>query len=130
VELNPDNFDAVYNLGALYFNRAVKLNEVANTIDDMKKFEAARKVADAVFDQAQPILEQAFALNSGDKGVLISLKQLYYRKMSSSPSTKAMRSFWVLEPGGKYKTVSAEMGEDEFYESQYNFVVERLKTAQ
>jgi Tfp pilus assembly protein PilF len=102
VELNPDNFDAVYNLGALYFNRAVKLNEVANTIDDMKKFEAARKVADAVFDQAQPILEQAFALNAADKGVLISLKQLYYRKMTN----------------------------DDSYEPKYNDVVERLKTAQ
>lgn len=102
VELNKENFDAVYNLGALYFNKAVKLNEVANGIDDMKKFEAARKVADAVFDQAQPILEQAFALNPADKGVLISLKQLYYRKMTN----------------------------DDSYETKYNDVVERLKTAQ
>ncbi|MCF8257803.1 MAG: tetratricopeptide repeat protein [Flavobacteriales bacterium] len=102
VELNPENFDAVYNLGALYFNRAVKLNEVANTIDDMKKFEAARKIADAVFDQSLPILESAFALNAADKGVLISLKQLYYRKMTN----------------------------DDSFEPKYNDVVERLKTAQ
>lgn len=102
VELNPENFDAVYNLGALYFNRAVKLNEYANTIDDMKKFEAARKVADEVFDQSLPILEKAYALNAEDKGVLLSLKQLYYRKMTS----------------------------DESYEARYNEVVEKLKTAQ
>jgi len=102
IELNGENFDAVYNLGALYFNRAVKLNEVANGIDDMKKFEAARKVADAVFDQSMPILEKAYALNGMDKGVLISLKQLYYRKMTN----------------------------DDSYEPKYNEVVEKLKTAQ
>lgn len=102
VELNPENFDAVYNLGALYFNRAVKLNEVANSIDDMKKFEAARKVADDVFDKSLPILENAFALNAADKGVLISLKQLYYRKLTN----------------------------DDSYEAKYNDIVERLKSVQ
>jgi len=102
VDLNPENFDAVYNLGALYFNRAVKLNEVANSIDDMKKFEAARKVADDVFDKSLPILESAFALNAADKGVLISLKQLYYRKMTN----------------------------DDSYEAKYNDIVERLKSVQ
>ena len=102
IELNPDNFDAVYNLGALYFNRAVKLNEVANGIDDMKKFEAARKIADDVFDQSMPVLEKAYAINGMDKGVLISLKQLYYRKMTN----------------------------DDSYKPKYDVVVERLKTAQ
>lgn len=102
VELKGDNFDAVYNLGALYFNRAVKLNEVANSIDDMKKFEAARKIADDVFDQSMPILEKAYALNGMDKGVLISLKQLYYRKMTN----------------------------DDSYKPKYDIVVEKLKTAQ
>lgn len=99
VELNPENFDAVYNLGALYFNRAVKLNEVANSIDDMKKFQVAKKAADDVFDRSMPILEKAFELNPEDKGVLISLKQLYYRKMTT----------------------------DDSYEAKYNDIVERLK---
>ncbi|MDB4655919.1 hypothetical protein OAE48_03630 [Flavobacteriales bacterium] len=87
-ELDPTNFDAVYNLGALYFNRAVKMNEAANMIDDMKKFEAARDAADAVFDVSLPILEQAYKINPDDKGVLVSLKQLYYRKMASDESYK------------------------------------------
>ena len=87
-ELDPTNFDAVYNLGALYFNRAVKMNEAANMIDDMKKFEVARDAADAVFDVSLPILEQAYKINPEDKGVLVSLKQLYYRKMASDESYK------------------------------------------
>ena len=88
VELDANNFDAVYNLGALYFNRAVKMNEAANLIDDMKKFEAAKDEADKVFDQALPILEKAYQINPDDKGVLVSLKQLYYRKMAKDESYK------------------------------------------
>lgn len=86
VELDGENFDAVYNLGALYFNRAVKMQEAANAIDDMKKYEAAKAEADKVFDQALPILEKAYAINGEDKGVLVSLKQLYYRKIAVDDS--------------------------------------------
>lgn len=88
VELDGQNFDAVYNLGALYFNKAVKMQEAANAIDDMKKYEAAKAEADVVFDKSLPILEKAYEINSDDKGVLISLKQLYYRKMADDASFK------------------------------------------
>jgi tetratricopeptide (TPR) repeat protein len=88
VELDDSNFDAVYNLGALYFNKAVKMQEAANMIDDTKKYEAAKAEADKVFDKSLPILEKAYAINGEDKGVLISLKQLYYRKMVDDPSYK------------------------------------------
>ncbi|MGK0383796.1 MAG: tetratricopeptide (TPR) repeat protein [Bacteroidia bacterium] len=88
VELDGTNFDAVYNLGALYFNQAVKMNEAANLIDDMKKFEVARDAADAVFEKALPILENAYEINPDDKGVLGSLKQLYYRKMAKDEAYK------------------------------------------
>jgi Tfp pilus assembly protein PilF len=89
VELDGNNFDAVYNLGALYFNQAVKMNEAANLIDDMKKFEVARDAADVVFDKALPILEKAYSITPDDKGVLVSLKQLYYRKMAKDTSYKS-----------------------------------------
>ncbi len=88
VELDDSNFDAVYNLGALYFNQAVKMQEAANMIDDTKKYEAAKVEADKVFEKSLPILEKAYAINPDDKGVLVSLKQLYYRKMVEDESYK------------------------------------------
>lgn len=88
VELDGENFDAIYNLGALYFNQAVKMQEAANMIDDTKKYEAAKAEADKVFEKSLPILEKAYLLNPDDKGVLISLKQLYYRKMVEDESYK------------------------------------------
>lgn len=98
VELDGANFDAVYNLGALYFNQAVKMNETANLIDDTKKFEVARAAADKVFDKALPILEKAYSITPDDRGVLISLKQLYYRKMVDDASFKS-----------KYEEIMARM---------------------
>lgn len=88
VELDGENFDAIYNLGALYFNQAVKMQEAANMIDDTKKYEAAKAEADKVFEKSLPILEKAYTINPDDKGVLISLKQLYYRKMVEDESYK------------------------------------------
>ena len=88
VELDGENFDAVYNLGALYFNQAVKMQEAANLIDDTKKYEAAKVEAEKVFEKSLPILEKAYQINPDDKGVLISLKQLYYRKMVENPAYK------------------------------------------
>ena len=88
IELKADHFDALYNLGALFFNKAVKMTDAANKIDDMKKFEAAKKEADVVFDAALPHLEKAYAMNPNDNGVLVSLKQLYYRKMVEDESYK------------------------------------------
>lgn len=88
VAVDDSNFDAVYNLGALYFNQAVKMNEAANLIDDTKKYEAAKAEADKVFDKSLPILEKAYSINPDDKGVLVSLKQLYYRKMVDDPVYK------------------------------------------
>ncbi len=84
--INTTKFDATYSLGASYFNVGVKKNEAANQIDDMKKFEAARDKADAVFDQALPMLEKAYELNPDDPQLLVSLKQLYYRKMAKDDS--------------------------------------------
>ncbi|MFM1874606.1 MAG: hypothetical protein RL266_343 [Bacteroidota bacterium] len=98
VELDGANFDAVYNLGALYFNQAVKMQEAANLIDDTKKYEAAKIEADKVFEKSLPILEKAYQINPDDKGVLISLKQLYYRKMVEDPAYKS-----------KYDEVMAKM---------------------
>ncbi|MCB9185661.1 MAG: hypothetical protein H6601_02825 [Flavobacteriales bacterium] len=89
VELDDSNFDAVYNLGALYFNQAVKMQEAANMIDDTKKYEAAKADADKIFEKSLPILEKAYTINPDDKGVLMSLKQLYYRKMVEDDSYKS-----------------------------------------
>ncbi len=79
IELKPDYFDASYNLGALYFNRAAEMLNEANKIpfNEQKKFEAAKAKAVAEFKLAQPYLEKAHVLDPKDLNTMISLQQMY-----------------------------------------------------
>jgi len=77
IELKPDYFDALYNLGVLYNNQGVKLYNNANNIKDAKKSAEEGKRADEVFKMAIPYLEKAHAINPKDRNTMLSLKQLY-----------------------------------------------------
>ncbi|MFT5858600.1 MAG: tetratricopeptide (TPR) repeat protein [Flavobacteriaceae bacterium] len=79
IALDPSYFDAKYNLGALYFNQGVELNNAANEIDDKIGFEKARKEADLKFFEAKSYLEKAREIKPDDRNTLSSLKQLYAR---------------------------------------------------
>jgi tetratricopeptide (TPR) repeat protein len=79
IELKADYFDAIYNLGALYFNQAVRINDAAQDIKDNKKYAEEQKKADGKFAQALPHLEKAHELDAKDVNTLSSLKQLYAR---------------------------------------------------
>ena len=60
IELDPSSFGSNYNLGALFFNKAVELNNSANSTSDDKKYKSLKKQADNFFDKALPYLESAF----------------------------------------------------------------------
>ena len=79
IELDNEFFEAQYNLGVLYFNQAVELTDVANQIKDNKKYAVAKEKADNKFKESLPYLERAFELNSKDKSLANTLRQLYYR---------------------------------------------------
>ncbi|MBX7181926.1 MAG: hypothetical protein K1X82_07425 [Bacteroidia bacterium] len=79
LEIDPSYFDAVYNLGALYFNGAVKIMDAAGGIKDNKLYDAEKNRAEAMFAKALPYLEKAHQLDPKDKSTLGSLKQLYAR---------------------------------------------------
>jgi len=80
IEIDPSSFGSNYNLGALFFNKAVELNNTANSTSDNNKYKKLKKQADEFFNKALPYLESANLLNPKDKNTLLSLKQLYYMK--------------------------------------------------
>jgi len=81
IELKPDYFDALYNLGILYNNHGVTISKNANAekITDAAKYAAENKEADEEFQKALPYLEKALDVNPKDKNTMIALKQLYSR---------------------------------------------------
>lgn len=91
IELKPDYFDAVYNLGALYYNKGVKQNEFANTITDNKKYEIETKKADETFRKSLPYMEKAEAMNPTDlnsRRALYNTLSMLYRMTDQAEKAK------------------------------------------
>jgi cytochrome c-type biogenesis protein CcmH/NrfG len=81
LKLNPTYFDANYNLGALYVNKAASINDEANKLplDESAKFEQLSKEANNYLTLALPYLEKAIELQPNDVNTLYTLKQIYTR---------------------------------------------------
>lgn len=79
IELKPDYFDAIYNLGVLYNNKGVYISKQADGITDQAKYKAEGEKANKEFVLAIPYLEKALGLFPDDVATLSALKQLYAR---------------------------------------------------
>lgn len=98
IAIDSDYFDAIYNLGALYFNKGVEMNNAANDITDNKKYAEAREEAKQVFIKSKPYLEKAHGLDESDLGAIQSLSQLY-ALLNETENYQAMKA--KLEKAGK-----------------------------
>ena len=87
IELKPDYFDAIYNLGAMYFNEGIRLfvqaEEKLRKDMDFRAYEEEEKKIKEIWLKAQPYLEEAFEMIDSDdenfEVVLRSLRELYMR---------------------------------------------------
>lgn len=79
IEIKPDYFDALYNLGVLYNNHGVSINKQADQITDNAKFKDANDKATVEFSKALPVLEKALSVNPKDRNTMYALKQIYAR---------------------------------------------------
>jgi Flp pilus assembly protein TadD len=88
IAIDPNFYDAYFNLAVVYFNSAVKLTEAANAELDNKKYQDKKNLADEEFKKAIPHMEKAYEVAKGlttpeapanMKQALETLKQLYYR---------------------------------------------------
>lgn len=90
IELNPEYFDAIYNLGVLYFNEGIRIFEEADaklrqnpTSAAFREYEQQEKRFQEQWLQAQPFLEKAMnMIGENDPNlevVVVSLLQLYAR---------------------------------------------------
>ncbi len=79
LELDSAYFNALYNIGVLYFNKGVEEMNLANAETDYKKYEAKKEVAEKTFKEALPYFEKSLKIKPDEVAVLESLKTLYYR---------------------------------------------------
>ena len=82
---DPQNFDATYSLGALYYNKAAsmteKINELSNDFSPAgtKKYNELKAEMDGYFTEALPYFEAAEKINANDMNTLIALKEIAAR---------------------------------------------------
>jgi tetratricopeptide (TPR) repeat protein len=79
--INPNYFDAYFNLGALFVNQAAAIMAEANQlpIEEAEKYDKLKAQADEYLKKAQPELEKALQVKPEDLNTLVSLKQIYSR---------------------------------------------------
>ena len=82
IELKPDYFDPIYNLGALYVNKAATTLDEANLLplEKEKEYNEMKNLAESHLDKAIPFLEKAHQLDPKDRNTIASLKEIYARK--------------------------------------------------
>lgn len=79
LEVDPEFFNSWFNIGALHFNNAVELYDIANTKEDLDEYNAAKEKADAELKLSIEPMEKAFELNPDEKASLETLQTIYYR---------------------------------------------------
>lgn len=80
-EVNAEFFEAYYNIGAIYVNKAAELQSKANDlpIDKMKEYDELIAEADTNLEKALPYLEKSLELNPEDVYTIAALKEAYAR---------------------------------------------------
>lgn len=105
LEMDPDHVDAIYSIGALYYNKAAngtqKLQELADdlTSEGMKKYDSMKVEVDKVFDEALPYFQKAEQVNPSDRNTLIALKEIYARKNEMEISDEFDKRLKAVENG-------------------------------
>ncbi|MCX6285825.1 MAG: hypothetical protein NTY96_01750 [Bacteroidetes bacterium] len=85
IQLKPDYFDPIFNIGALYVNKAVYYDDKAKNLplDAEAEYKTLKAEADKYLEAAIPYLEKATELQPTDVSTLNSLKQIYIRQQKN-----------------------------------------------
>ncbi|TRX70519.1 tetratricopeptide repeat protein [Carboxylicivirga sp. M1479] len=79
LEIDDSFFNALYNIGVIYYNKGVEQQNVANDKTTTKEFNAAMDVANGFWEKSLPYMEKAHEVQPEEAAVLETLKGLYYR---------------------------------------------------
>ena len=93
IELKPDYYDALFNLGASFYNKGVAVLKECDKIPprEMAKYDDCVAKSKVDFGNAVSNLETAFNLRSTDKDVISALMEAYAR-MENMEGVKRMKA--------------------------------------
>lgn len=102
LEIKPDFNDAIYSVGALYYNKAAAKTKIMNNLSlkEAKKFDAMKVEVIALFDQSLPYFQKSEINNPNDINTLIALKEIFARKDDYVTSGEFKKRLEVVQGGG------------------------------
>jgi hypothetical protein len=107
LELDAKNSDAIYSIGASFYNKAAVFSKDMKKLESdfskegQKKYEAAEKLMIAEFDKALPYFKKAESINANDQNTLIALKEIYAKKNEMTLSKEFKTRLDTIQGGGK-----------------------------
>ena len=93
LKVNPNFFEAYYNIGAIYVNKASVLQKEANNLplSEDKKYKKLNDSANANLEIAVPWLEKALKLKPTDQATVKALKEAYTRLKMNNKLKELMK---------------------------------------
>ncbi len=85
LEKDPENFDAIYSIGALDYNKAAAVIQEMIALESdlsregLRKYDEKKQELEKLFNEALPWFQKAESLNPNDENTLIALKEIYAR---------------------------------------------------
>ena len=107
LEMDAKNSNAIYSIGASYYNKAAELTkelkvlDADNTKEGIKKYEAKNAELLAMFEQALPYFKKVETLDPNDRNTLIALKEIFAREDKLDLSIEFKKRLEVLDNNGK-----------------------------
>ncbi len=107
IELDPKNVEALYSIGALYYNKAALTSQKMNALNEdyskegLKKFNDLKALVFKQFDESLPYFQRAEAINPNDLNTLIALKEIYAKKDQLELSKEFKARLELVQGGGK-----------------------------
>lgn len=106
-KLDPKNVDAIYAMGALYYNKAALLTQELNALPEdfsaagTKKYNELKDKVMALFESALPHFRKAESLDPNDQNTLIALSEIFARQDDFTLVKEFKGRLEVVRGGGK-----------------------------
>jgi len=110
LEIDGEHFNTIYNMGALYYNKAAHVTRELIEIEEdystegLRKSEVKRSEMMALFDQALPFFQRAEAVSPTDLGTLSALQEIYARKDDLEMVKEFKSRIETVQAGGTIET--------------------------
>ncbi|MBK9014886.1 MAG: hypothetical protein IPM82_12870 [Saprospiraceae bacterium] len=111
ISIDPKQFDAIYSIGSLYFNKAVELIKIANALpmdkESQKKYKLLTDESKELMVLALPFFQKTEGMQPNDINTLIALSEIYARMGGTSDLEKSKEFKTRLEKARAGQDVGA-----------------------